>query len=168
MRLFKDVTAGDVHTNSEMAGDKGKKKKPKVNGDGFAMVKDELSLTIPITKVDDEQRMVWGWASVVEEGGVIVTDKQDDQIDIADLSKAARDFMQFSRVGGAMHSAMGVGTVVESIVFTPEVQKALGVDLGKVGWFVGYHVSDDAVWQRVKAGELQAFSFGGKARREAA
>lgn len=167
MQLAKDATAADVHTNSASGDDK-KKKKPKVNGGEVTMKADEadFSVSLPVSKLDDDLRMVWGWASVVEEGGVIVTDTQGDQIDIADLSKAARDFMNFSRLGGDMHSVMGVGTVVESIVFTPELQKALGVDLGKVGWFVGFHVTDDKVWKRVKNGELQAFSFGGRARRE--
>jgi hypothetical protein len=51
-------------------------------------------------------------------------------------------------------------------VFAPEVQKALGVDLGKVGWFIGLKIEDVGVWKRVKSGELSAFSFGGRGVRE--
>ena len=46
------------------------------------------------------------------------------------------------------------------------MQKALGVDLGKVGWFIGLKIEDDGVWKRVKSGELAAFSFGGRGVRE--
>jgi Putative phage serine protease XkdF len=174
IRLFKDAVAGDTHTRTAL-GNEGRRKfkpflsaitaKPKVTE--TAKLDAAWSLSLPISKVDDDQHMVWGWASVIEEGGSVVTDKQDDQIEIAELSKAAHGFMRDSRVGGDMHEALGVGDVVESIVFTSDVQKALGVDLGKVGWFVGIHVTDADVWKRVKSGDLKAFSFGGRARREA-
>lgn len=178
MRLFKDIVAGDAHTPTAL-GNEGKRKfksflsaitmKPKVADTekrDAATLDADWSLSVPISKLDDEQRMVWGWASVIEEGGSVVTDKQDDQIEIAELSKAAHGFMRDSRVGGDMHEELGIGDVVESIVFTPDLQKALGVKLDKVGWFIGLHVTSDDVWKRVKSGDLKAFSFGGRARRE--
>lgn len=174
IRLFKDLVVGDAHTRTALDNEGRRKFKPflsaiatKPKADTAQKRDVDWSLSVPISKVDDEQRMVWGWASVIEENGRVVTDKQDDQIEIAELSKAAHGFMKFYRVGGDMHETMGVGDVVESIVFTPDVQKALGVDLGKVGWFVGFHVTDNEVWKRVKSGDLKAFSFGGRARREA-
>ena len=66
---------------------------------------------------------------------------------------------------GDMHERMGVGRLVESMVFTKQKQDALGIDLGLVGWFVGFKVDDDGVWKRIKAGELPEFSIGGKAVR---
>lgn len=175
MRLFKDMVASDAHVPTALGNERGKRKarpflsaitmKPKV---GATEKRDaDWSMSVPIAKVDDEQRMVWGWASVIVEDGSVVTDKQEDQVELAELSKAAHGFMRMSRVGGDMHEKMDGGEIVESIVFTPDMQKALGIDLKKVGWFIGYHVTNDDVWKRVKSGDLKAFSFGGRARREA-
>ena len=55
------------------------------------------------------------------------------------------------------------GGIVASIVFTEDLQKQLGIDLGKVGWFGTYKVTDDEVWEKVKSGDLPMFSIGGKA-----
>jgi len=52
-------------------------------------------------------------------------------------------------------------------VFTKEKQKALGVDLGKTGWWVGWQITDDKIWKRIKEGELEAFSIGGRGVRSA-
>ncbi len=119
-----------------------------------------------IAKVDDEQRMVWGWASVAVEKGVPVVDSQDDVIDIAMLQKAAHAFISDYREAASMHSKREIGEVVESIVFTKALQNALGVDFDREGWFVGVHVKDDATWEKVKKGELRAFSIGGSGIRE--
>lgn len=171
MRLFKDMVASDAHTRTALGNDRKRKVKPflanvtmKPKADATKRDAD-WAVSIPISKVDDEERMIWGWASVIEEDGTVVTDKQGDKIELAELSNAAREFMKFYRVGGDMHDVMGTGDIVESIVFTPDLQKALGIDLKKVGWFIGYHVTSDDVWKRVKSGDLKAFSFGGRARR---
>lgn len=178
MRLFKDMVASDAHVPTALGNERGGKRKAKpflatITAKPKPETTDkrddaDWSLSVPISKVDDEQRMVWGWASVIVEDGSVVTDKQDDQVELAELSKAAHGFMRMSRVGGDMHEKMDGGEIVESIVFTPDMQKALGIDLKKVGWFIGYHVTSDDVWKRVKSGDLKAFSFGGRARREAA
>lgn len=119
-----------------------------------------------ITKVDDDKRLVWGWASVSTRKGAPVEDLQGDMIDTEDLVVAAHGFMKDYRVGGSMHSEMGIGTVVESMVFTKELQNALGIDLGMEGWLIAVKVDSEAVWKRVKSGELRAFSIGGSGRRE--
>ena len=49
-----------------------------------------------------------------------------------------------------------------------DVQKALGIDLGKVGWFGAMRFRDDEVWAAVKSGKFRAFSIGGTGVREAA
>jgi hypothetical protein len=173
MRLFKDLVASDAHKPTAL-GNEGRKRKARAFRSNVTLKpktvdadKRDVSFTmsVPIGKVDDDQRMIWGWASVIEEDGAVVTDKHDDKIELSELSAAAHNFMKFYRVGGDMHDTMGTGEIVESIVFTPDVQKSLGIDLKKVGWFIGYHVTDSEVWKRVKSGDLKAFSFGGRARR---
>jgi hypothetical protein len=114
---------------------------------------------------NEDQRLVFGWASVIEENGQPVVDKQNDIITAEELEKGAYDFALHARIGGEMHRKEA-GRLVESMVFTLEKQQALGIDLGKVGWWVGFQVSSDDAWQKVKSGELKAFSIGGKAGRE--
>lgn len=119
-----------------------------------------------ITKVDDKLKIAYGWFSVIEENGQAVVDTQGDVITEPTLIKAVHGFILDSRAGKLMHNGQRVADVVDSIVFTSELQKALGIDLGKVGWFGGMKFRDDAIWQRVKSGELPAFSIGGYGKRK--
>lgn len=122
--------------------------------------------TMEVSKVDVEQQCVWGWAYVCEENGVPVVDHSGQVVAWQEVEKAAHGFVRDSRTGGVMHEAVA-GDVVDSMFFSEAIQKALGIDLGKVGWFIGFHVSDADVWKRVKSGELPAFSIAGEADVEA-
>ena len=119
-----------------------------------------------ILKTDDEQRMVYGWASVITENGEPVVDRQDDMIEADTLVKAVNEFMEHVRVGKAMHIGEQVGTVVHSLPITKEIGDSLGIQSDREGWVVAYKVFDDDVWAMVKSGELAAFSIGGKAIKE--
>lgn len=169
-RLFaafrKDAPAvGDVHAATALGNQSDKRKARPFKAVIGDTLKCEWSVAVPVMKTDDETRTAYGWASVTEIGGQTVTDLQGDQIETADLVKAAHDFMLASRQGGDMHEVVGIGRVVESMVFTPEAQKSLGIELGKVGWYIAMKIDDEAVWKRVKAGELAAFSIGGVGQR---
>lgn len=177
--IIKDLSVGDVHIAQTGQRRRRRSQLPiSVIGDAPTMTakagdagEAAVSFYVPISKIDDELRCVYGWASVNTEGGQTVTDSQGDQISDAEMTKAAHGFMADSRVGGVMHfnkddgTPHRVGSVVESMVLTPDVQKALGVDLGKTGWFLGYHVTDPDAWALVKSKTLRAFSIGGQARR---
>lgn len=115
----------------------------------------------------DEQRIVYGWASVIEQNGKDYIDSQGDIIEEKELLRAARAFMQ-DPVGLAQHAGKQIGTVVESMVMTKDLQAALGIDLGMVGWLVGMYIADDEVWADVKSRVYTGFSIGYYARREAA
>jgi hypothetical protein len=119
-----------------------------------------------ILKADDEQRMVYGWASVVTEKGEPVIDRQGDVIEPDTLVKAVNNFMEHVRVGKAMHTGDQVGVVVHSMPITKEIGDALGIHSDREGWVVAYKVYDDNVWNMVKSGELAAFSIGGRAVKE--
>lgn len=123
-----------------------------------------MKLAGKITKRDDEKFLVFGWASMAG-----VTDSQGDVISLDTLEKAAYDFVLHSRTGGEMHEVMGVATLVESIVFTPEKLAALGLaeDALPHGWFIGFKVNDTEAWQKIKNGDYSMFSIGGRAIREA-
>ena len=122
-----------------------------------------------IIKSDDERREVFGWASIaVRVDGEIITDYQEDVIDIADLEKAAYEFTAEFGTAGEMHQRGGVGRLIESVVFTKEKMAAMGIIPGSVpeGWWVGFHIDDDNVWQKIKDGEYRMFSIEGTAVRE--
>lgn len=123
-----------------------------------------------IVKVDEDKRLVFGWASIIkDESGKILLDRQDDFIDSEDeLEGAAYDYVLNSRDGGEMHVRRGVSKMVESVVFTEEKQRALGIPVGSMptGWWIGFKVTDNSVWNQVKKGEYAGFSVHGSGRRE--
>ena len=125
----------------------------------------EIKFSAEISKLNEEKRIVYGWASVIEKDGKAVEDLQGDTISADDLTKAAHDFIKTSRAVKAMHQGETVGEFVESMVFTPDLQSSLGIDLKKVGWFVGFKVNDDEVWAGVKSGKYKMLSIGGRGKR---
>lgn len=125
----------------------------------------EFSKQVPILKVEDEQRIVWGWAYVTDLDGFGVVDHSGEMAEAAEMQKAAHGFVEDSRTGGVMHSRRA-GQIVDSLFFSKDIQSALGIDLGKIGWFIGFRVDDDRAWEGVKNGTLKAFSIGGSAKQE--
>lgn len=125
----------------------------------------EINMTGTILKSDDDERMVWGWASVIAEGGVPIVDLQGDTINSATLMKAATEFMLSTRITKEMHLGDRVGEFVHSLPLTTEIALALGITSNKEGWIVACKVYDDATWAKVKSGELKAFSIGGRGKR---
>jgi len=123
-----------------------------------------------VAKIDEDKRLVFGWASIIkDERNQILLDRQDDFIDSEDeLENAAYQYVLNSRDGGEMHIRKGVSTMVESIVLTKEKQEALGIAEGAVpiGWWIGFRVNDDRVWDQVKKGEYVGFSVHGTGKRE--
>ena len=124
-----------------------------------------VTLVCAVEKADD-QRLVYGWSSVAVDKGATVTDLQGDQIDIYDLEKASLRFTAESRVMNERHAGPQVATLVASLVFTPEVIKALGLPADyRQGWFTAWHINDDDVWAKVKTGEYSGLSIEGRATR---
>lgn len=122
-----------------------------------------------IQKLDEDKRLVFGWANVsVTVNGELVEDYQEDMIDPEELEEAAYKFAELHRDGGEMHERTGIAVMVESVMFTEEKQEAMGIPTGTlpVGWWIGFRVTDDDVWEKVKSGEYSMFSIGGEAIRE--
>lgn len=120
-----------------------------------------------VSKVDSVKKQVFGWASVTDVKDTELVDLQGDIISADEMEAAAYDFVLHSRTAGEMHERTGVGKLIESIVLTKEKQAALGIDLGKVGWWIGFQVTDDDVWKKIESGEYRSFSIGGTGVREA-
>jgi len=124
-----------------------------------------------IEKVDEEKRLVFGWASIgYEADGTLVGDRQGDFLDdVEEIEKSAYAFVVESRDGGEMHVRKGVSTLVESFVSTPEKWEAMGIPEGvlPIGWWVGFRVADDTVWKSVREGKYRMFSVHGRGTRKA-
>lgn len=133
-------------------------------------VDDDLYIDIgfDIYKAREDEGLVSGWANVaINKDGSVPLDWQDDVIAPETLEKAAIGFMLDYRGSGEMHKGDSKGTVVESIVFTKEKQKALGIPEGTVpeGWFITVKVHDPDVFAKVKDGTYRMFSIQGTAKR---
>jgi hypothetical protein len=117
------------------------------NSDG-----DNIRLSMPLTKIDKERRVVSGFASLDN------IDKQDDIV-TAEASMAA--FAKFRGNIREMHQPLAVGKMVnfkEDKYFDPETKKFYK------GVFVSAYVSKGAqdTWEKVLDGTLTGFSIGGK------
>lgn len=140
-----------------------------------------------IAKLDDSERLVFGWANVSvakstakATGGHEIFDLQKDSIPPAELEKAAYDFVLDFRETDEMHEGPCVGQLVESMVFTPEKLAKLATDptTGKVDeatlsmlskalpprWWVGFKLEKSS-YEAVKSGKFKMFSIAGEADR---
>ncbi|AXH68742.1 capsid maturation protease [Streptomyces phage Comrade] len=112
---------------------------------------DNVRLTMPLSKVDKENRLVSGWASL---------DNADSQGDIVLKEANQRAFSRFRGNIREMHQPIAVGRMVdfkEDSYFDQETQKFYN------GIFVTVYVSKGAqdTWEKVLDGTLQGFSIGG-------
>lgn len=126
---------------------------------------DKFEYAAEIAKFDDEEGVVYGFVTVYEENGQPLVDRQGDVIDEVEVRKMAHAYVSEARVAKVMHNGETVGEVVESLVLTRELQKVLGIDIGKAGWFIGMKLHSEAIKKRVRSGELRAFSIGGRGKR---
>lgn len=121
-----------------------------------------------IMKSDNEKMLAFGWANVsVRTDGEVIEDYQEDIIEPEELENAAYNFVELYREGGEMHERGGAAVLIESVVFTEEKMKAIGIPEGvlPIGWWIGFKVLDEDVWEKVKDGTYSMFSIEGEAER---
>ena len=121
-----------------------------------------------IMKSDEEKMLAFGWASVsMRVDGELIEDWQKDIVEPEELERAAYEFVELYREGGEMHERGGVAVLIESVVFTEEKLRIMDIPVGTlaIGWWIGFRVTDEDVWEKVKDGTYQMFSIEGEARR---
>lgn len=118
---------------------------------------EDLQIFIPIMKVDEEQRTVYGWGAVEE---------PDNSNEIMDFATSRPNFEAWTnaaqkRSGGqskgnvrAMHQPIAAGKLVS---FQANEQKR--------GFYVGAKIVDDKEWEKVQQGVYTGFSVGGSYQR---
>jgi hypothetical protein len=129
-----------------------------------------MSEPVKIMRVDDDHQIVFGWASVAfDKSGAQVVDSHRSMIDADDLETAAYFFTLNFREFNECHGDGCCGQLVESFMVTPEKLEMMGLkrDALPTGWWVGVHVDDPDVWEKVKKGEYSMFSIEGMAVEEA-
>lgn len=123
-----------------------------------------------ISKIDKEHRNVFGWAYVThDKDGNVVVDKSGEFVDeYEEIERAAYQFVVKHRAGDMDHTNQKTSEMIESMVFTPEKIEKMGLPKGVLptGWWVGFHIEDDSLWDSVKKGERLAFSIHGKGTRK--
>ena len=100
------------------------------------------NLFIPFTKSDDEERMVFGYASTE------ALDSQGEVVAKDAIIEALPDYMKFGNIR-EMHQPSAVG-------------KAQEATIDEKGLYLGVKVVDESAWQKVKEGVYNGFSIGGK------
>lgn len=124
-----------------------------------------------ISKVDDERRIVGGWAYVAKRrDGSQVVDHSGEFIDeLAEMEDVVHDYVLHSREGDTMHQGPVTARLVETFFATPDKLAKMGAppDALPVGWWVAFKVDSDETWGRVKDGSLAMFSIHGSAAKEA-
>lgn len=101
----------------------------------------EYSIFYPISKVDNEQRMVWGLASTPEK------DTQGDIIPVEAIKNALPEYLKYPTIR-EMHQPIAAG-------------KTIYTDISDEGLRIGAKIVDDNAWKKVKEGVYAGFSIGG-------
>jgi hypothetical protein len=112
---------------------------------------ENLRMSMPITKVDEERRIVSGFATL---------DNVDKQNDIVSSESSMRAFSRFKGNIREMHQPIAVGKLVsfkEDRYFDPDTKKFYS------GIFVSAYISKGAqnTWEKVLDGTYTGFSIGG-------
>lgn len=132
--------------------------------------KADMEFRFSIQKSDNDKHLAFGWANIAfDEQGNELADWQNDMIDEEDLENAAYNYVLRFRGGGEMHKdeIKNKAILVESMVFTKQKMVALKIPEGTlpVGWWIGFYVPDNDLWEKVKNGTYPMFSIQGSARR---
>lgn len=102
----------------------------------------DFNYFMPIEKIDEEKRMVWGYASTPTK------DTQGEVVTLEAIKAALPDYMSWANIR-EMHTSSAVG-----------VTKEAHVDGN--GLYIGAKVVDEPAWQKCREGVYKGFSIGGK------
>ena len=131
--------------------------------------KDDFSIYIPISKMDDEQQIVFGWGLVNKINGELFEDSQGDLVEDYELEKAVYDFMLVPKHDEMHKRIVPTSKVVESFVVTDEKLSKMfpgeSIPQGKRGWWIGIKIYDKEIYKKHQTGEYSGFSITGSAQR---
>ena len=148
-----------------------------IMGIRIALQTDVIKSQFQIAKQNTEKQQVFGWALVSHSWDVgtdgepmlkQLVDHQGDMVEEDALEQMAYTFVMKYREAGELHERGDCGTCIESVALTLEKQKAMGIKEGvcPVGWWLGFQITDNAVWEGIKNGTYKDFSIEGSGVRQ--
>jgi len=109
----------------------------------------------------------------LKEDGAIKPDTQKDVYTAEEIRKAAHGWMEKQGQVDLMHSWEPLGSgkvsVLETYLAPCDMTIGEGTEAVKVAkgtWLLALRVNDEAIWKKIKAGEIGAYSIGGEATRK--
>ena len=123
----------------------------------------DIAITLPIHKVDDDQRLITGIVLEPEE-----IDAQNDIISVNEIQDAAFRFLSKYNKDtklGLMHKIFeNIGVVLVESWIAKEDDTVNKKPVKKGSWLMTVKVLEDGLWKKVKDGSITGFSIGGVAR----
>lgn len=101
-----------------------------------------MKIFAQITKVDDEKRMVYGYASTE------ALDSQGERVSKDAIEAALPEYMRFANIR-EMHQSSAVGVAKEATI-------------DDKGLYLAVKIVDNSAWEKVKEGVYKGFSIGGR------
>jgi len=137
-------------------------------GDDEATEKMTILVEFDKANTNPEKKQVFGYAYVAKGAdGKQVVDHSGDVADVESLEKAI--YANFGKLTSReVHKRDAGAHIIESAWLTHDKLKKMGIPTkGQPdgAWWVGVLVTDDALWEKIKSGEYQAFSLGGSGKR---
>jgi hypothetical protein len=127
----------------------------------------DFTAEFKVAKLDDDLRLVFGYAFTSTKDGAPYHDLQGDHVLSDDeMIKAALAFVTTGARADVMHDRLDHGGSVPFLMpMTPEIAKAFGLEGGEVGLMVGMR-PDAETYAKFKDGTYTAFSIDGTGERE--
>lgn len=120
---------------------------------------------IQISKVDADKRIVLGWAyKSLDAAGAPYVDHSGEHIPMSELEALPAPWGD-SDTSGSMHCERGLARLIGWLTVDAQEREALGFGPGDQGLVVKMRIVDDALWKRIKSGELTALSIEGEAEK---
>jgi len=104
----------------------------------------EFNKYLPISKINSEEQIVYGYASTPD------LDSQGEIVEIEALKEALPNYMKFPTIR-EMHTTNAVG-------------RTRGANIDEKGLFISAKIVDDNAWKKVKEGVFNGFSIGGRVK----
>lgn len=105
-----------------------------------------------VIKTDEDRRLVYGISNVYSIGGELVKDLDGDSFTTRAMEEFIGDVLKKTGTGKFEHQGDARNEIVQGIVLSDELQKALGIDLGLECLLTCTHVPGDDDWATVKDG----------------
>lgn len=174
--VFKEASALDIAKTALMHADEdliSKYKEDKVEKtlsqviDDSKLVKEgsETKMKAQIWKANEEQQIVYGvviepWTDVTKDG-----DSHGDRMTKEEIEKSAHNYMYEFQEIKEQHEKAVEARPVESFIAPVDFKAPDGQIIKEGSWIMAVKIDNDDTWEKIKKGEITAFSPGGFGKR---